>query len=217
MKICFVAAEKDLPEALVLQNQIERERMGSLSFFILPAPVDRGWQPPGADLYLLPIRSVLELAPEHPVPLFAYGPPLRMAEAFEAGCADYIGEPIQKAELEARLLRILTLRLRIGGRLAVCTQDRRLHADPGDSGLPEIMLNEAEFRLFRILALNLNSLVPRPVLEGGIWGGNPPKSRTLDVHLAHLRAKLGCLIPGAEKALRGIRGEGYILLGAFCG
>ncbi len=232
MKICFIAGKNDFLRMRELRDQLEREHNGALSFFLhlLQCAVPSGCPIQDreaviaclcmADLYILPLDAVLCLPPfPLPVPFLAYGPSIRIGEAFKAGCADYLAEPLQKPELEARILRFLKLRIRLLGITLACGQDHVLNRDGvGDAGQEAcLMLSDAEFRIFQILALSLNRAVPRSDLSHALWGENPPASRSLDAHIAQLRTKLARLVPGADAVLRCFRGEGYILLGEFCG
>jgi DNA-binding response OmpR family regulator len=70
------------------------------------------------------------------------------------------------------------------------------------SGKP-IALTAREATLLRVLVHNRNSALSRPQLEQGIWGVT--RSRTLDVHIAQLRKKLGPL----GRRIETVRNVGY--------
>lgn len=214
MTICFVADQGYLACAAALREEVERERPGFLSIFLQPSPAEPGaWAPPPADLYLLPASLFLDLEPERrPEPLFAYGGKELILETMSSGCADYLREPLEVEDLEARALRLFSFKLRLGGGSLFCSAERKLAAEAG-----EVALTEAEFRLFRILALNLNRPVPRPALDYALRGSRLPASRAVDVHIASVRRKLSALLPGAGACLRASRGSGYVLLGTACG
>ena len=53
----------------------------------------------------------------------------------------------------------------------------------------QVKLTEREAAVLRVLVHRRNTVVHRGELEHGIWGGT--RSRTLDVHIARLRKKLG--------------------------
>jgi len=214
MTICFVAEKGYLAYGAAIRDEMERERPGFLSIFLLETPPSyEGWVPPPADLYLLPAPLFLDLAPEaRPAPLFAYGCEELILESMNSGCADYLREPLDGMELEARARKLFSFRLRLGGALLCCSAERGISSETGQESL-----TEAEFRLFRVLSLNLNRAVPRAALEYALTGERRPDSRAVDVHIAAIRKKLGRLRPEAGAALRAVRGTGYILLGTACG
>lgn len=189
---------------------------GGLFFFQVPLPLP-GRVPalPDADLHLLPATLYLDMPPSiRPRPCLAYGPPGLMAEAFRAGCADYLRDPWGLEELTARAGRFERFSLSLEGRL-VRVSHRRL-ACLGR----RVSLGEAEYRAFWTLAWSLNAVVPRSALRPGRIPGQArtgPDSRAPDVLVSSLRRKLRTLDPGLPGALRSIRGQGYLLVGDACG
>ena len=228
MKACVVAD----PELLVrLQEEAEPrgdgwghpERRGFLVLELLPrAALAAAWRPPPADLYVLPAPFYLDLPPgARPLPAFAYGWPGLMAECFRQGASDYLRSPWDAEELEARALRLLRVRLRLGPSLLEFS-GRRLSLFGGPSAGPVpsgggVELSECEYRLARILVLNLNNPVPRDALAMALWGRPRPGSRAVDVHLSSLRRRLDLLEPGLGRFLLCSRREGYRLVGEYCG
>jgi len=213
MTICFVAEKGYLAYGAAIRDEVERERPGFLSIFLLETPPSyEGWLPPRADLYLLPASFFLDLKPEaRPEPLFAYGSEELILEAMDSGCADYLREPLDGMEIEARARKLFSFRLRLGTVSLSCSAERLISGGQGQGSL-----TEAEFRLFRILALNLNRPVPRAALDYALKGQRGPRSRSVDVHMASIRKKLEGLGPGTGAALKSVRGAGYILLGTAC-
>jgi DNA-binding winged helix-turn-helix (wHTH) protein len=88
--------------------------------------------------------------------------------------------------------------------------DERLHIDPGartivGNGDP-IALTRLEFDLLLYLATRPHRAHRRGTLFARVWGvTEPPRSRTVDVHIRRLRAKLG---PYGE-LITTVRGVGY--------
>ena len=167
---------------------------------------------PDAEVQILPAAFYLDLpSASRPHPCLAYGPPGLMAEAFRAGCVDYLREPWSLDELRARLGRLECLRVRLGARI-VTAEGRSL-----ETGGRRIGLGEAEYRAFRLLALNLNTVVPRPALRSPTGADCGQASRAVDVLVSSLRRKLAGLDPELPGALRSVRSQGYILVGKACG
>jgi len=70
-----------------------------------------------------------------------------------------------------------------------------------------IVLTRKEYQLLALLVENAGEIVPREVLLMRIWGyGDQIRTRTLDVHVRRLRAKLGTL---SREYLETIFGIGY--------
>ena len=133
MRICFVAEKGYLAYGAAIRDEMERERPGFLSIFLLETPPSyEGWVPPPADLYLLPAPLFLDLAPEaRPTPLFAYGCEELILESMNSGCADYLREPLEGRELEARARKLFSFRLRLGGALLCCSAERGISSETG--------------------------------------------------------------------------------------
>ncbi|MCP2338218.1 winged helix-turn-helix transcriptional regulator [Actinomadura rupiterrae] len=88
------------------------------------------------------------------------------------------------------------------GALTLDTAARTCDADGAD-----VALTATEFDLLRYLARNPGRVFTREQLLESVWGpGAGAGSRTVDVHIAQLRAKLGDASP-----IRTVRGVGYRL------
>jgi hypothetical protein len=165
-----------------------------------------------ADLCVLPAELFLDMEPaERPPLVMASGPLELMAECFRQGCVDYLREPWETLELRARCLRFFRLRIKVGGVEIEATRGR---LSLGQTG---VELSEEEYRLMRILVLNLNRPVPRTALDYALWGSEKAGSRALDFHISALRQKLRSLSPDCATALVACRGSGYRLGGVSCG
>ena len=74
----------------------------------------------------------------------------------------------------------------------------------------EVALNPKEFDLMELLLSRPGHLFPREEIVERVWHQRyTPASRTLDVHIRHLRAKLELL--EAEVSIQTVRGVGYRL------
>ncbi|MBO9553396.1 response regulator transcription factor [Cellulomonas sp.] len=124
----------------------------------------------------------------------------------ELGADDYVTKPFSPRELVARVHAVLRRtapadddRLVLGG-VEVDVAGRRVWADGA-----EVHLTALEFDLLAYLMRRPGRVLQREELLASVWGyGSAAGTRTVDVHVAQVRAKLG---PGAP--IRTVRGVGY--------
>jgi DNA-binding response OmpR family regulator len=138
-----------------------------------------------------------------------------IVQALEAGADDYITKPIAPPVMLARVSALLR-RTYHGSAVA---QEREVHCgvtfDHADcaveiGGRREI-LTAKEFRLALLLFQNIDRPMSRAHLLESVWGRNPDLlTRTLDVHVSRLRARLG-LRPGSGFKLSPVHSFGYRL------
>jgi DNA-binding response OmpR family regulator len=129
-----------------------------------------------------------------------------------AGAVDYVTKPFRLAELLARVDAHLTYAARqepdrlVVGDLVV---DRASHR--AFLAGRELDLRAREFDLLARLAADAGRLVTRERLVADVWDEHWfGSTKTLDVHMAALRRKLG-EEPGAPSRITTIRGVGYRL------
>ncbi len=126
---------------------------------------------------------------------------------FELGADDYITKPFSLRELVARVNAVIR---RVNGRKGKLFRIEGLEVDFERVRVSvdgrEVRLTPSEFRILKCLVENYGKPVSRDRIIEEVWGfARDPVDRTVDVHIKHLRDKLGAY--GAF--VKTVRGFGY--------
>ena len=128
-------------------------------------------------------------------------------KGLDAGADDYLVKPFDLDELSARLRALVR---RSMGRVDPIITIGSVSLNPASH---EVLLNntmvdlsQREFSLLQLLMENSGRVLSRSSLEEHIYGWNEDiESNALEVHIHHLRKKLG------NAFIQTIRGVGYII------
>ncbi len=133
----------------------------------------------------------------------------------ELGADDYMTKPFSPLELVARIKAVLRRstgpdpqeidQFEVGG-IAMRVETREVVVK-GEM----IDLTRKEFDLLHVFLLNVGKVLTREFLLQKVWGYEyEGETRTVDVHIRHLRRKLG---PEGEDRIETIHGVGYKIRG----
>jgi two-component system response regulator RegX3 len=144
--------------------------------------------------------------------LTARGAEPDVLEGFRSGADDYVTKPFSVAELVARVEALLR---RAGARRAAPAAPFAFgswQVDPdlrvACRGDTEVPLTPRELELLALFAAEPGRILGRRRLLREVWGFGEPdriETRTVDMHIAKLRKKLG----DAAANIETVRGEGY--------
>ena len=134
-------------------------------------------------------------------------------QGLTVGADDYLLKPFVVGELLARLRAILrrgrpeargTLDV---GPLRLDVASRRVRVDAR-----ELELTTTEFDLLQLLAETPGTIVSRDTIARALYGRDTTAyERAIDVHVSHLRRKIG---EAAKVRIKTVRGTGYVLVSA---
>lgn len=125
----------------------------------------------------------------------------------DAGADDYLVKPIDIDELSARIRALIR---RSAGRAAPLLRHGELALDPAARRVTladqNVELSSREFSLLQMLLESAGRVLTRSQLEQSLYGWrDEPDSNALEVHIHHLRKKLG------SELIRTLRGVGYTI------
>ena len=130
----------------------------------------------------------------------------------ELGADDYVAKPFSTRELIARVKAVLrrvqpqpqdTMRLAAGP----LVMDLNAYTAQVDG--QELALTPKEYELLKLFLTNTGRAFSRDELLEKVWGYEYyGDTRTVDVHVRHLRAKLG-VSPAMHDTIETVRGVGY--------
>ena len=129
-------------------------------------------------------------------------------EGLNLGADDYVVKPVDLDELAARLHALVR---RAHGKVQTTLQVRDVQMDPVSRQVSRqgeaIGLSTREFDLLQALLLNAGRVLSREQLEQHLYRwGHEVESNTIEVHIHHLRRKIGAGL------IDTVRGVGYIVM-----
>jgi two-component system OmpR family response regulator/two-component system response regulator QseB len=125
----------------------------------------------------------------------------------DTGADDYVVKPVDLNELAARLRALVR---RAHGQPQECLMAQDVVLDPAARSVHQagesVTLSQREFDLLHALMLNAGRVMSREQLEQQMYSwGQEVESNAIEVHIHHLRRKLG------PDLIQTVRGVGYLL------
>ncbi|WNW09663.1 response regulator transcription factor [Pseudomonas sp. DTU_2021_1001937_2_SI_NGA_ILE_001] len=132
-------------------------------------------------------------------------------EGLKAGADDYLTKPFHPEELQLRIQALLRRARGLANQPKL--EAAGLHLDENRQSVSrdgtEIQLTSAEFRLLRYFMLHPQQILSKSHLSEHLYDGeNERDSNVIEVHVNHLRRKLG------RSVIETRRGQGYLYGGA---
>jgi two-component system response regulator RegX3 len=143
--------------------------------------------------------------------LTARGSEIDRVVGLELGADDYVVKPFAVAEVIARIRAVMRRSRQVEPESRITVGDVRIDvaARRAFSGGEELSLTRKEFDLLLRLAHSAGNVVTREDLMNDVWDENWfGSTKTLDVHMAALRRKLGDG-PRARPQIQTVRGVGF--------
>jgi DNA-binding response OmpR family regulator len=130
----------------------------------------------------------------------------------DVGADDYVTKPFSVRELMARvraLLRRTQEAARLPTRLTFDDVELDFRSYTARRQGQPVEMTRKEFATLRLLAARAGQVVTRDELLNEVWGyESSPVSRTVDNHIASLRAKLEA-VPSRPRRIQTVHGVGY--------
>jgi DNA-binding response OmpR family regulator len=125
----------------------------------------------------------------------------------DGGADDYVVKPVDLDELAARLRALVR---RAHGQPHECLRAQGVMLDVAGRRVTldgeEVTLSQREFDLLQALMLNAGRVLSREQIEQHVYSwGQEVESNALEVHIHHLRRKLG------SGFIQTVRGVGYLV------
>ena len=217
MRVLIVEDDRPLGEALA---EGLRQRGHAVDWFVTGAEADRALDAAPYDAIVLdlglPRRDGMSWLSEWrgralalPVlVLTARDAVEQRIQGLDAGADDYLVKPITTDELAARLRALIR---RAGGRTQSVWQHGALSFDASARAVAwrgrPVELTAREMALLEVLLLHPHRVLSKASLLDKLcdWSRSEPESKSLEVHIHHLRRKLD------PSVVRTVRGVGYAL------
>lgn len=133
-----------------------------------------------------------------------------LAASFNAGCTDFLKDPWNYDELEARISKIFKFNSKLAKWNKLILSQKTISTDNCS-----VTISIEEYIILNKLIENRNEPVPREALLFALWGKQKDDSRVVDMHISNLRKKIRILESHNTTCcgkIKTIRTYGYMII-----
>lgn len=133
-----------------------------------------------------------------------------LALSFNAGCTDFLKEPWNNDELEARIFKIFNISTKQLQWDKLLVSQKTIFIDGFSTDI-----SIEEYVILKKLIENRKEAVPREALLFALWGKHTKDSRVVDMHISNLRKKIKSFKKYNESCcgqIKTIRSYGYMII-----
>jgi DNA-binding response OmpR family regulator len=165
------------------------------------------------DIFIIDASLLPEFLNNRPnttkIKFLVHGRQKDLGSSFNAGCADYIRDPWNNDELEARISRFLSKKNITLKWDHLILSNKSITTEEGS-----IEISIEEYKILGKLLENRGEPVPKEVLFYALWGKYKENSRAVDMHISNIRKKITILRNQSNNCcgiIKTIRNYGYMI------
>ncbi|MEA1911908.1 MAG: winged helix-turn-helix domain-containing protein [Spirochaetota bacterium] len=206
--------QKSLTDVCVISEDpifINRVKIYSKSSNLIFNYISSPGESTSSGLFLIDIKFLKELKLiDKTYKVITHGNQKELSYSFNMDCTDFLKNPWNNDELEARICKILNeIKVQIEWHKLILSQKTI-------SGTNfSIKISIEEYTILKKLIENKDVPVPREALLFSLWGNNKDNSRVVDMHISNIRKKINIIKQHDNEccgSIKTIRSYGYMII-----